>query len=105
MGNIVYDEFADSATLLSELKTRLSHLEPAEVLYPQGTSAALESTLVEWKRHRYVLSLPPSLPPSLPLSHNPSLLCHVPLHAAVSVVLGWRSFLLTCAVMTEHSQQ
>lgn len=49
---MVYDEFTDSASSFSELEMRLSHLQPAELLYPQGSSKALESTLTEWKRYR-----------------------------------------------------
>lgn len=51
-GNIVYDQFSDDVNLLSGLKSRLSHLQPAEVLYPQGVSRAVENSFLEWKRYR-----------------------------------------------------
>jgi len=51
-GNMVYDEFIDSIDSFSQLEMTLSHLSPAEVLYPHGTSKALEETLLQWKRYR-----------------------------------------------------
>lgn len=46
---MVYDEFHDNADTFSELETRLSHLQPLEVLYPQGSSRRLEQMLMDWK--------------------------------------------------------
>lgn len=46
---MVYDEFRDNADTFSELETRLSHLQPLEVLYPQGSSRRLEQMLMDWK--------------------------------------------------------
>ena len=51
-GNMVYDEFVDSMASFSRLEMSLSHLQPAEVLYPHGTPKALEETLLQWKRYR-----------------------------------------------------
>ena len=51
VGNMVYEQFADSPASLSELQLRLSHLQPAEILYPQGCSKLLDDTLTAWKKY------------------------------------------------------
>ena len=51
-GNMVYDEFVDNMASFSQLEMRLSHLHPAEILYPHGTPKALEESLLQWKRYR-----------------------------------------------------
>lgn len=51
-GNMIYDEFQDSVASFSELEMRLSHIQPAEILYPRGVSKPLQNMLTEWKRYR-----------------------------------------------------
>lgn len=48
---MVYEQFSDSVSSLSELQLRLSHLQPAEILYPRGCSTLLEDALTDWKRY------------------------------------------------------
>ena len=50
---MVYEEFADTAPFFSELDTRLSHLHPVELLFPQSISKSLERSLEDWRRSRY----------------------------------------------------
>jgi DNA mismatch repair ATPase MutS len=49
---MIYDEFQDNLESFSELETRLSHLQPAEVLYPKGTSKPLVAMLNQWRKCR-----------------------------------------------------
>ena len=51
-GNMVYDEFVDNVASFSQLEMRLSHVHPAEMLYPHGTPKTLEESLLQWKRYR-----------------------------------------------------
>ena len=51
IGNMVYDEFHDSSDIFAELETRLSHLEPVEILFQSGCSKRLEQTLHDWKTY------------------------------------------------------
>ena len=51
VGNMVYEQFSDSVSSLSELQLRMSHLQPAEILYPRGCSTLLESALTDWKKY------------------------------------------------------
>ena len=53
-GNMIYDEFQDNTDSFSELETRLSHLQPAEVLYPKGASKSLITMLNHWRKCRYI---------------------------------------------------
>jgi DNA mismatch repair protein MSH3 len=48
---MVYDQFQDSTSSLSELELRLSHLQPAEILYPRSSSSTLEASLINWKKY------------------------------------------------------
>ena len=47
----MYDQFQDSADMFSELETRLSHVQPVEVLFPRGGSRRLEQVLREWRAY------------------------------------------------------
>ncbi len=54
---MVYDEFMEESSCSSSvsytrLESRLSHIQPVEILYPEGISGGLEDTLIEWKRLR-----------------------------------------------------
>jgi DNA mismatch repair protein MSH3 len=51
VGVMVYDQFQDSTSSLSELELRLSHLQPAEILYPRSSSSTLEASLINWKKY------------------------------------------------------
>ena len=51
---MVYDQFSDSVSSLSELQLRLAHLQPAEILFPQSCSAILEDALLNWKKYGLV---------------------------------------------------
>ena len=51
---MIYDEFQDNMESFSELETRLSHLQPAEVLYPKGASKPLVNMLNQWKKYRFI---------------------------------------------------
>ena len=53
---MVYDEFQDSIESFAELETRLSHLQPAEILYPKEASKNLINMLSEWKKCRWLHS-------------------------------------------------
>ncbi len=60
----MYDEFTETSPSSSsssfpstQLETRLSHLQPVEILYPKTASRGLENTLMEWKRFRYIGSI------------------------------------------------
>ena len=51
-GQMVYDEFLDDPSTYGELGTRLSLLQPPEILLSQDASRGLGTMLNEWKRHR-----------------------------------------------------
>ena len=51
-GNMLYDEVTDDCASFSELETRFSHVQPAELLYPADVSRALDGTLSEWATHK-----------------------------------------------------
>ena len=51
---MIYDEFQDDIETFSELEMRLSHLQPAEVIYPKGASKPLVAMLNQWRKYRYV---------------------------------------------------
>ena len=53
-GQMVYDEFLDDPGTYAELGTRLSHLQPPEILVSQDASRGLGTMVNEWKRHRYI---------------------------------------------------
>ena len=53
-GQMVYDEFLDDPGTYAELGTRLSLLQPPEILISQDASRGLGTMLNEWKRHRYI---------------------------------------------------
>ena len=53
-GNMMYDEFQESVASYSELQMRLSHIQPAEILFPRGSSKSLQNMLMEWKKYRCV---------------------------------------------------
>ena len=54
-GNMIYDEFQDRTDSFSELETRLSHIQPAEVLYPSGASKPLVDMMKEWRKCWYIM--------------------------------------------------
>ncbi len=56
-GKMVYDVFTEESSCSSsvsytQLESRLSHIQPVEILYPEGISGGLEDALIEWKRLR-----------------------------------------------------
>ncbi|KAL5477925.1 hypothetical protein EMCRGX_G024782 [Ephydatia muelleri] len=53
-GQMVYDEFLDDPGTFGELGTRLSLLQPPEILLSQDASRGLGTMLNEWKRHSTV---------------------------------------------------
>lgn len=53
-GQMVYDEFLDDPGTYGELGSRLSLLQPPEILISQDASRGLGTVLNEWKRHSTV---------------------------------------------------
>lgn len=47
----MYDQFQDNVDMFSELEMRLSHIQPVEILFPQGSSKRLEHVLMDWKMY------------------------------------------------------
>ena len=50
-GNMIYDEFQDCLDSFSELETRLTQIQPVEILYSEDCSPRLKQTLMDWKNY------------------------------------------------------